>query len=82
MQIDILMCKLCYPWCIKHQRDISALSAVYQVYRTGGPFEVWPPYEINIFVSYLQDTNIFISPPQDTYPMYPALAVDTHRQHN
>ena len=48
MQIDILMCKLCYPWCIKHQRDISALSAVYQVYRTGGAFEVWLKYEISV----------------------------------
>ena len=47
MQIDILMCKLCYPWCIKHQRDIFALSAVYQIYCTGGAFEVWLKYEIS-----------------------------------
>ena len=57
------MCKLCYPWCIKHQRDISALSAVYQVYRTGGAFEVWLKYEIN---KYTYGRNQMLNPAAHT----------------
>ena len=38
---------------IKHERDLYALSAVYQIYCTVVTFEVWLQWEINITYTHI-----------------------------
>ena len=46
--------------CIKHQRVIHALSAMYHIYIPVGSFEVWLHHDIYIYIYYIYNINVLL----------------------